>query len=146
MNQELVATKNPDYWQKDAKGTQLPYLDKITFKPIAEAVQRVNGLQGGQLDVIHTADGQQVDALQQLTANFNLMQQQPGRSEVRYYLMNAAKPPLDDLNARKAVAMAIDRDQINEIRNNGAYRIANGPFDTSVHRVPEGSRATRSTT
>ena len=46
--------------------------------------------------------------------------------------MNAAKPPLDDLNARKAVAMAIDRNQINQIRNNGAYRIADGPFDTKV--------------
>ncbi len=42
-----------------------------------------------------------------------------GRREVRYYLLNAAKPPLDDLNARKAVAMAIDRNQINQIRNNG---------------------------
>jgi len=61
-----------------------------------------------------------------------LLQQAPGRSEVRYYLMNAAKPPLDDLNARKAVAMAIDRNQINEIRNNGAYRVADGPFDTKV--------------
>ena len=58
-----MVTKNPDYWQKDAKGNQLPYLDKITFKPVAEAVQRVNSLQGGQLDVIHTSDGQQVDAL-----------------------------------------------------------------------------------
>ena len=38
VNQELVVNKNPDYWQKDAKGTQLPYLDKITFKPVAEAV------------------------------------------------------------------------------------------------------------
>ena len=41
VNQELVVNKNPDYWQKDSKGTQLPYLDKITFKPIAEAGQRV---------------------------------------------------------------------------------------------------------
>ena len=49
-----MVNKNPDYWQKDAKGTQLPYLDKITFKPVAEAAQRVNALQGGQLDVIHT--------------------------------------------------------------------------------------------
>jgi peptide/nickel transport system substrate-binding protein len=132
VNQELVATKNPDYWQKDSKGTQLPYLDKITFVPVAEAVQRVNGLQGGQLDLIHTSDGQQVDALRQLTGQFNVLEQGAGRSEVRYYLMNAAKPPLDDLNARKAVAMAIDRDQINQIRNNGAYRVANGPFDTKV--------------
>ncbi len=132
VNQELVANKNPDYWQKDAKGTQLPYLDKITFKPIAEAVQRVNSLEGGQLDIMHTSDGQQIDALQQQAANFTLMKEKPGRSEVRYYLLNAAKPPLDDLNARKAVAMAIDRDQINELRNNGIHRVASGPFDTSV--------------
>jgi peptide/nickel transport system substrate-binding protein len=46
--------------------------------------------------------------------------------------MNAAKPPLDDLNARKAVAMAIDRNQINELRNNGVHRIADGPFDTAT--------------
>ena len=133
VNQELVVNKNPDYWQKDSKGTQLPYLDKITFKPVAEAVQRINSLQGGQLDLIHTSDGQQVDALRnQLKGQFNVLDQGAGRSEVRYYLLNAAKPPLDDLNARKAIAMAIDRNQINQIRNNGAYRVADGPFDTKV--------------
>jgi peptide/nickel transport system substrate-binding protein len=135
VNQELEAAKNPNYWQKDSKGRQLPYLDKITFKPVAEAVQRINSLQGGQLDLIHTSDGQQVDALRnQLKGQFNVLDEGAGRSEVRYYLLNAAadKPPLNDLTARKAVAMAIDRNQINEIRNNGAYRVANGPFDTKV--------------
>jgi peptide/nickel transport system substrate-binding protein len=132
VNQELVAVKNPDYWQKDSKGRQLPYLDKITFKPIAEASQRVNALQGGQVDVMHTSDGQQVDALQQLSGQFNLMHQKPGKREIRYYLMNVAKPPLDDLTAREAVAMAIDRNQINQIRNNGIYQIADGPFDKDV--------------
>jgi peptide/nickel transport system substrate-binding protein len=132
VNQELVVNKNPDYWQKDNRGRQLPYLDSITFRPVAEANQRVNGLQGGQLDLIHTSDGQAVAALRQITDQFNVLEQPVGRSEVRYYLMNAAKAPLDDLNARKAVAMAIDREQINEIRNEGAYRIADGPFDTKV--------------
>jgi peptide/nickel transport system substrate-binding protein len=132
VNQELVANRNPDYWQKDAKGTQLPYLDTISFKPVKEAVQRVNSLQGGQLDIIHTSDGQQVDALQQLASKFNEMYEKPGRSEVRYYLMNVAKAPLDDPDARKAVALAIDRTQINELRNSGVYRIADGPFDSKV--------------
>ncbi len=133
VNQELVVNKNPDYWQKDSKGRQLPYLDTITFKPVAEAVQRLNSLQGGQLDLMHTSDGQQVDALEnQLTGQFNVLKEPVGRAEVRYYLLNAAKPPLDDLTARKAVAMAIDRNQINQIRNNGVYRIADGPFDTKV--------------
>ncbi len=72
------------------------------------------------------------------------MKEKPGRREVRYYLMNVAKPPLDDLNARKAVAMAIDRNQINQIRNNGVYDIANGPFDTKVigYVKNPGSRST----
>ena len=135
VNQELVANRNPNYWQKDSKGRQLPYLDKITFKPVAEAVQRLNSLQSGQLDLMHTSDGQQVDALEnQLNGQFNVLKEPVGRSEVRYYLLNAAadKPPLNDLTARKAVAMAIDRNQINQIRNNGVYRIANGPFDSKV--------------
>ncbi|HEX5586291.1 MAG TPA: ABC transporter substrate-binding protein [Acidimicrobiia bacterium] len=132
VNQPLVTAKNPDYWQKDAKGTQLPYLDKLTFVPVREATQRVSSLQGGQLDVIHTSDGQQVDQLNQLKSQFNLMVEKPGRREVRYYLMNAQKPPLDDLDARKAVAMAIDLNQVNELRNNGVYTVAHGPFDTSV--------------
>ncbi len=132
VNQEMVVERNPDYWQDDTKGTQLPYLDKITFKPVAEAIQRVNSLQGGQLDVIHTSDGQQVDALDQLASDYTLLKEKPGRREVRYYLMNTGKPPLDDLNARMAVAMAIDRDQINELRNNGIFDVADGPFDTKV--------------
>jgi peptide/nickel transport system substrate-binding protein len=132
VNQKLVVERNDDYWQQDAKGNQLPYLDKITFVPVAEAVQRVNSLQGGSLDVIHTSDGQQVDLLNSLKGSLTLMQEKPGRREVRYYLMNAAKAPLDDLGARTAVAMAIDRDQINELRNNGVFDVANGPFDTKV--------------
>jgi peptide/nickel transport system substrate-binding protein len=132
LNQDLVAVKNPDYWQKDANGTQLPYLDKITFKPIREASQRVATLQGGQLDIMHTSDGQQVDALDQLSGSFNLMKEKPGHREVRYYLLNARDAPLNDLNARKAVAMAIDRNQMNQLRNAGAFTVANGPFDSSV--------------
>jgi peptide/nickel transport system substrate-binding protein len=132
VNQELVVNKNPNYWQKDSKGRQLPYLDKITFKPIAEASQRVNSLVGKQLDVMHTSDGQQVDALNQQASQFNLMKEKPGRRETRYYLMNVAKPPLDDITARMAIATAIDREQINQIRNNGVYQISNGPFDFKV--------------
>jgi hypothetical protein len=40
--------------------------------------------------------------------------------------------------------MAIDLDQVNELRNNGVYTVAHGPFDTSVMgylRTP-GSRST----
>ena len=105
VNEEMVVTKNASYWQKDAKGTQLPYLDKITFKPVLEAAQRVNSFKGGQFNVIHTTNGQQITQLLPLAKQYNLMQEQPGRREVRYYLMNTSKAPLDDPNARLAVAI-----------------------------------------
>ena len=132
VNQQLVVKKNPNYWQKDANGTQLPYLDKITFKPVADAGQRVASLKGGSLDVVHTSDGIQVDALLQDKAKFSEMYEKPGHREVRYLLLNAAKPPLNDPVARKAVAMAIDRNQVNQLRNDGIFTVANGPFDSSV--------------
>jgi peptide/nickel transport system substrate-binding protein len=131
-NQELVVVRNPDYWQKDKFGQQLPYLDKITFKPVPESAQRVSSLQGGQLDVMHTADGQQYAELKGMASQFNLLDEKNGRREIRYYLMNAAKPPLDDITARQAVAYAINRDEINQVRNSGAYTIGNGPFDSKV--------------
>ncbi len=131
-NQELVVNKNPDYWQKDAKGTQLPYLDKITFKPVLEAAQRVNSFKSGQFNVIHTTNGQQITQLLPLASQYSFMQEKPGRREIRYYLMNTSKAPLDDPNARMAVAMAIDRSQINEVTNAGYNTIADGPFDSKV--------------
>ena len=50
---DVSVTKNPTYWRKDSAGRQLPYLDEIDFKPQEESGQRVNGLQGGQFDIIH---------------------------------------------------------------------------------------------
>ncbi len=131
QNQEFVASRNPDYWQKDKSGTRLPYLDKITFKPNPDAGQRLNQLQAGQLDIMHTTSGQVMTQLDGISS-LNQMREKPGRREVRYYLLNEAKPPFDDLTARKAVAMAVDTDQINQIRNDGQLQVANQPFDTAV--------------
>ncbi len=54
-NQKLVAEKNPDYWAKDAEGRQLPYLDEVEFRPIVEVAQRVNALDSGEINVMHTS-------------------------------------------------------------------------------------------
>jgi peptide/nickel transport system substrate-binding protein len=131
QNQEFVATRNPHYWQKDQYGTQLPYLDKITFKPNPDAEQRLNQLQAGQLDITHTTSGQVMTQLESISS-LNQMREKPGRREVRYYLINAAKPPFDDLNARKAAAYALDTSQINAIRNDSQLQVADQPFDSKV--------------
>lgn len=128
---ELV--KNAGYWRKDANGGQLPYLDAITFVGVVESAQRITQLEAGQLDIMHTHFEPDLDQLQRKadSGDIKLMIGAEGR-ENRYYLLNAGKPPFDDPKARLAFALALDRDEINKLRNLGRATVANGPFDKGV--------------
>jgi len=42
------------------------------------------------------------------------------------------RPPLDSLQARKAIALAIDRDRLNQLSNDGTSRLADQVFDTKI--------------
>jgi peptide/nickel transport system substrate-binding protein len=126
-NESMSLVKNDDYWQKG-----LPKADKLTFVPVVEAAQRVTQLEGGQLDVIHTSSAKQIEQLDKKRSDFNLLIQKTGLREIRYYFVNAGKAPFSDPNARKALAMAIDRDRVNSIINKGLFQIADGIMDTRV--------------
>jgi peptide/nickel transport system substrate-binding protein len=98
------------YWQKDEDGVQLPYLDKFTVGPIADAGQRVTALQTGEIDMFQTADSGTVKDAE----DEGFAAQKISGSSSTIILFNNAKPPFDDKRARQAVAYAIDKDLINE--------------------------------
>ena len=129
----LELVRNPDYWRKDAIGGQLPYLDEITFVGVVESTQRITQLEAGQLDIMHTHFEPDLDQLQRQADSdkITLTIGTQGR-ENRYYLLNAGRAPFDDPNARRAFALALDREAINELRNLGRATVANGPFDEGV--------------
>jgi peptide/nickel transport system substrate-binding protein len=130
QNESLIVERNPNYWQKDAKGNQLPYLDKITFVPVVDASARDNQLEGGQLDMEHTSTALSIDKLQQLgSSQVTLLRDKSGTRDERYYMFNVAKPPLNDFTARQAVAYAINRPEINQIRNKNIFTLATGIYD-----------------
>ena len=105
-----VLVKWPKYWQKDENGVQLPYLDKFTVVPIADAGQRVTALETGEIDMFQSAATDTViDAEERGFAT-----QKISGSSSTIILFNHSKPPFDDVKAREAVAHAIDRDLINE--------------------------------
>jgi peptide/nickel transport system substrate-binding protein len=118
-NDHLTAVKNPNYWQKDKFGNQLPYLDSITFRPQIDVSQRVNGLKAGDLDIIHTTDGQQITRLRNDAEAGSIKMLETDRAaEVQHTMLHAGKPPFDNVNARLAVAHAADRNQLNLLTNN----------------------------
>jgi peptide/nickel transport system substrate-binding protein len=129
VNDSFVAEKNPNYWRKDAEGTQLPYLDEITFKPLEDGRARLNGLRAGDFDTIHTSTSLQIDEIRQLADSGDVNNvESDAYAEVGYTMLNSSKPPFDSLTARKAVAFASDREAVNEIRAKGIPQIASGPF------------------
>ncbi len=54
--QRLVLLRNPRYWRKDASGTQLPYLDKLTVLTVPDQNTEALRLQTGELDLMGSGE------------------------------------------------------------------------------------------
>jgi peptide/nickel transport system substrate-binding protein len=129
INDKLVAEANPDYWRTDADGEKLPYLDEIEFRPVIDAAQRVNGLKGGELNLIHTTDGQQISALRDdaEAGTINLLESD-FEPEISYTMLNTSKAPFDNQTARLALAYAADPQEFIDLTQDGVVERAFQPF------------------
>jgi peptide/nickel transport system substrate-binding protein len=128
-NQKLVAKKNPNYWAKDNEGRQLPYLDEIEYRPIVEVDQRVNALQSGEINAMHTSDPSTIADLRGTADSGDInLTESTDFGEVSYVMLNSSKPPFDNIKARQALAYAFNFDDYNQIRGKGILTRATGPF------------------
>jgi peptide/nickel transport system substrate-binding protein len=130
QDQELLAQRNPDYWQIAPDGEPYPYLDAIAFRPIHDSAQRINALEAGEIDAMMTSEptdivGPLTELRDQGAINMLVSEE---HAEVNVVMMNSSKPPFDDLNMRKAIAMGLDREAYNELTNRGFPTIADQPF------------------
>ena len=106
----VVLEAYPDYWKTDENDIQLPYLEKLTVKPIPDSGQRVAALEAGDIDIFQTADSGTIKTAE----DKGFTAQKISGSSSTILMMNNAKPPFDDVKARQAVAYAINKDIINE--------------------------------
>ena len=125
-NQRITVVRNPNYWQKDAKGVQLPYLDKITFVPITDEPARLTALEAGDINIMHSSSYNTLAALKKQSTLKYISSNRFG--EVSYLLLNGTKAPFDHLSAREAVAYAQNRNLANQRLNQGLGTLAQGPF------------------
>jgi peptide/nickel transport system substrate-binding protein len=122
----VSVSKNPNYWRKG-----LPYLDGINFIVQEESSQRWSGLEGGQFDITHGSGGNDLSKAQAISGVQTTLEPK-GRQEISQTLINVTRPPLNDVDARKAVALAVNRDKLNLIDQKGAARYANEVVDTDI--------------
>ncbi|MGR6998299.1 ABC transporter substrate-binding protein [Yinghuangia aomiensis] len=117
---KLVLKKNPTYWQ----GPRRPYLDELDIKVLPDIQQQLNTIEVGDADLMLTSDPARTKDAQeaklgvvQTTANF-------GHAVV----FNLRRAPFDDPRARRAVALAVNPDELNRVLYNGTGTPARGVF------------------
>jgi peptide/nickel transport system substrate-binding protein len=117
----LTVRKNPSYWEKDASGGQLPYLDEVVYKPIPDGNQRLTALKTNTIDIIDTVNAKDVPALR--GSQDLKVSEVPGLG-YRYIWFNVKRPPLDNKMIRQAIAYAIDRETIEKVVLVGVGQVA----------------------
>lgn len=122
----IVLVRNDNYWQEGE-----PLLDRVTFRVVPDENVAVANLLSGQLDVLQTRSiaDQQIAVLQN---NPNLtIEVLPGIGWQGIWL-NTLEAPFDDVNVRRALSAAIDRDAIAAVAYSGAAVPAWGPFSPAT--------------
>jgi peptide/nickel transport system substrate-binding protein len=109
IDNETVVVRNPNYWRTDADGTQLPYLDQVTFRPIPDENTRLDALLARTVDMIEARRGGPVrDARAQ--SGIALYEFQGNGTGGGMY--NTAVPPFDDVRVRLGLNHLNDQERI----------------------------------
>ena len=98
--EQLVLVRNDDYWGEQA------LTEKIIFRPIADNAARLQALQTGEIQGYDLVEPQDVPTIEG-DANLQLLDRPP--FNVGWITINHAKPPMDKLEVRQAVAHAINK-------------------------------------
>jgi len=126
---QMVVTRNPDYWRSDENGVQYPYLDKITFKVIEDSATAAQALQDGNIDIFATGYAQVIADFREMPDEFPMVEQTEFVS-TGYLMIDLSKTdlPTADERVRCAISKAIDRQEISELVYAGIPTPANGLF------------------
>jgi peptide/nickel transport system substrate-binding protein len=113
-DQGIVLEANPDYWRADEG---LPHLDGIRFVQIPDATVKLTNLQTGEA---HWIDGVPPQDLEGLEGDSSVVFQRVAGGDYHYFALNQNREPFDNVDVRRAIAMAIDRPVITEAAQFGA--------------------------
>jgi peptide/nickel transport system substrate-binding protein len=139
LNEIIKMERNPDYWKPG-----LPYLDGITYQIVPNRSTRMLGFVAGKYDMTYPTDVT-VALLRDMKTQAPAAQCVMRRTNVSTNLViNRDVPPFDNLEIRKALALALDRKAFNDILSEGQAGIAGSmlPPPDGVWGMPPDVQAT----
>jgi peptide/nickel transport system substrate-binding protein len=108
----VTLVKNENYWQEG-----LPLLDGVEFRVIPDPTVLLTNLKTGEVQWIDSVPPAELADLQG-DSDFTVGTAPAG--DYHYFALNENRPPFDDVRVRRAIAMAIDREEITEAATFGA--------------------------
>ncbi len=124
-----IVERNPDYWKKDEHGIQLPYLDKLEKNfYTGDASVSVAAFLSGQTDILASIGGNasitetDIKTIKQQMGDKAYLISNSG-SLFTHLRINSKRAPFDNVKMRKAVYLAIDRQQIIDSTQPGAAEL-----------------------
>ena len=106
-------SRNPDYWEKDPDGNQLPYIDGIRLLIIRDPSTQIAALRTGKVDLVNPWDKLAWHQRPSLEATCPGIQFSRTLTPVAFaFFQRQDLPPLSDINVRKALSMAMDREEM----------------------------------
>jgi ABC-type transport system substrate-binding protein len=132
IGQSLTFEKNADYWREG-----VPYLDSVRFEVGQEPIVALLRLQNGEVDV--PGDGIPPAKFVEVMADPEQAARvvEGGQLHTGYITLNTQIPPFDNVDVRKAVNMAINKERISQIINGRAVP-ATQPLPPSMPGYTEG--------
>ncbi|WJS05607.1 ABC transporter substrate-binding protein [Roseibium aggregatum] len=135
----VVAERNPYFWKVDPEGNQLPYIDRITWDQVEDVESIMLKAFNGEIDYMARHIGRPVN-LAALTDNkergkydFYQVGDIPASQTTIMFNLNNNDPVknaiVNNVDFRRAISHAVDREEINDIVYLGAGR----PVQTAPH-------------
>jgi peptide/nickel transport system substrate-binding protein len=106
-NDKLTIKKNPNYWDRSK-----PKVDQIEFKPISNPAQKLNALVSGAVDIVDSLPFQDIPKVEKTNG---IKSGHAISFGMTMFWINNTAPPFNNLNNRRALNMAINRDEINKL-------------------------------
>jgi peptide/nickel transport system substrate-binding protein len=110
--EQLVLEPNPYY-----NGELKAQVDQVIIRYFADPQTLSLAVQNGEIDIAWRFMGPELISSLEEVANLTVSQVDAG--PIRFLIINHTFAPMDDANVRKAVAAAIDRDEISDVVYSG---------------------------
>ncbi len=114
--------RNPDYWGKDEQGNQLPYLDAVEIKYVADIMTQKSAMQAGEGDALYTEPGKTAADLKALGF---VTRNQINTTMCLVPDAGHADSPFTNQKVREAVEYALDREGIAKAFSYGFWEAPN---------------------